>query len=147
MCDYPNASNNTCTSPGSAPHVGIVDYSYNSSNQLGTMTDWAGNTFNFNTYNAAGELTNLSVNSGAVGVATGYSNAGTVASIDATASSGATPLLKLSVTPTSNGQIAADAPTVGSTTMATDNFGYNSNGRVSSGPITGSTGSLRLRRG
>ena len=136
---YPNAANNTCTSPGSG--VGIVDYSYNSSNQLSTMTDWAGDIFAYTAYNAAGQLTNLSVNSGAVGIATHYSNAGTVASIDATASSGATQLLNLSLTRTSNGQIATEVPTVGSTAMATDSFLYNSNGQVSSGPIVGTTGS------
>jgi RHS repeat-associated protein len=135
---YPNASNNTCTSPGSG--VGIVDYSYNSSNQPSTMTDWAGNTLAYS-YNAAGQQSNLSVNSGAVGVATDYTNAGDVVSIDATASSGATQLLNLSVTRTPNGQIATEVPTVGSTTMATDSFGYNTNNRVSTGPIAGTTGS------
>ena len=135
---YPNASNNTCTSPGSG--VGVVNYTYNSSNQLATITDWAGNTFAYS-YNATGQPTNLSVNSGAVGVATSYDNAGNVSSVNATASSGSTALLNLSVTRNQNGQIATEAPTVGSTAMATDSFGYNASNQVTSGPITGVTGS------
>ena len=135
---YPNASSNTCTSPGSG--LGIVNYTYNSLNEPATMTDWAGNTFTYG-YNATGQHDSLSINSGAVGVTTTYDDAGNVASVDATAASGATPLLDLSVTRAENGQITAEVPVVGTTTMATDSFGYNTNNQVNSGPIIGTTGS------
>ena len=137
---YPNSAGNTCTSTGSSPHTGIVNYTYNTANQLSTMTDWAGNTFNY-TYNSSGQESNLSVNSGAVGVATGYDDAGNIQSIDATASSGSTTLMDLTLTRNANSSIATDAPQVGSTSMATDSFGYNGRSQVSSGPITGTTGS------
>ena len=60
---YPNASNNTCAS--SVSDLGIVSYTYNSSDQLTDMYDWAGNTFYYNAYNANGQPTNLSINASA----------------------------------------------------------------------------------
>ncbi|MGO8862227.1 MAG: RHS repeat-associated core domain-containing protein, partial [Acidimicrobiales bacterium] len=132
---YPNASNNTCPSPGSG--LGIVTYAYdNGSNQLASMTDWAGNTFTYG-YNATGQSNSLSINSSAVTVATGYDNSGNVSSIDA--SSGATTLLDLGVTRGENSNITVEQPVVGTTTMAQDNFGYNVDNQVNSGPITGSS--------
>jgi RHS repeat-associated protein len=135
---YPNPSNNTCTATGSG--MGIVTYAYNQANQPTAMSDWAGNTFAYS-YNASGSVSNLSVNTGAVGIATSYDNAGSVASIDATASGGTTPLLNLAYVRQPNGLIASETPTVGSTTMTADSYGYDSQNQVTSGPITGSSGS------
>ena len=42
-----------------------------------------------------------------------------------------------------NSNIASEVPIVGTTTMATDSFGYNVNNQVDSGPIVGSTGAPR----
>ena len=135
---YPNASNNTCTSPGSG--TGIVNYAYNQANEVTSLTDWAGNTLAY-TYNANGLVSNLSANSGAVGVATGYDSANNISSIDATASSGATTLLDLTDTRQPNDLIATEVPQVGTTTMGTKDYSYNALNRVISGPITGTTGS------
>ena len=135
---YPNSANNTCASPGSG--AGIVNYAYNQANQLATMTDWAGNTFDY-TDDANGVVNDVSVNDGAVDVATSYDSAGNIASIDATASGGATTLLDLSYTRNPNGDIATASPQVGSTAITTDSYSYDDQNRVSSGTITGSTGS------
>ena len=135
---YPNAANNTCTSTGSGS--GIVTYGYNTANQLTSLGDWAGNTLAY-AYNPDGSVANLSANSGAVGVATGYDSAGNVSSINVTASSGATTLLSLGYTRQPNGFIASEVPQVGTTTMGTKSYGYNGLSQVTSGPITGTTGS------
>ena len=135
---YPNSSGNTCSSSGTP--TGIVRYTYNQSNQVTSMTDWAGNTFNLS-YNADDSQSDLSVNSGAVDVATSYDSSNDVSSIDATAPGGAGTLLDLSVTRNANGTIATETPQVGSTIMATDSYGYDALNQVTSGPITGSSGS------
>jgi RHS repeat-associated protein len=135
---YPNASNDTCTTPGTG--LGVVTYGYNTANQLTSVGDWAGNTLAYS-YNANGSVSNLSANSGAVGVATGYDSAGNVSSINATAFSGATALLDLTYTRQPNGFIASEVPQVGSTTMGTKSYGYNGLNQVTSGPIKGTTGS------
>jgi RHS repeat-associated protein len=133
---YPNSSGNTCTSPGSGS--GIVNYAYNTANQLTSMTDWAGNTLAYS-YNASGSMSNLSANSGAVTIATGYDSANNISSIDATA--GSSTLLDLTYTRQANGYIASEVPQVGTTIMGTKSYTYNSLNRVASGPITGTTGS------
>ena len=141
---YQNSSGNTCTSSGTGLQ-GVVKYTYNQANQLASISDWAGNTLAY-TDDSNGSPTSLSVNSGAVRVATTYDSAGNASSIDTTASSGSTTLLDLGtpsnpITRASNGDISTVPVQVGTTTMATDTFGYNANNQVSSGPITGGSGS------
>ena len=133
---YPNASSNTCGSHSTS--LGIVTYAYdNGSNQLASITDWAGNTFTYG-YNATGQPNNLSINSAAVTVATGYDNSGQRL-FHRRRSSGATTLLDLGVTRGENSNITAEQPVVGTTTMTQDNFAYNADNQVDSGPITGSS--------
>jgi RHS repeat-associated protein len=136
---YPNSANNTCTTSGTGLS-GVVNYGYNTANQLTSLTDWAGNNLAYS-YNTNGTVSSLSANSGAVGVATGYDAAGNVSSLTATSSSGATNLLNLTSTRQPNGFIASEVPQVGTATMGTKSYGYNGLNQVTSGPITGTTGS------
>jgi RHS repeat-associated protein len=136
---YPNSANNTCTTSGTGLS-GVVSYGYNSANQLTSLSDWAGDSLGY-TYNANGSVANLSANSSAVDVATGYDAAGNVSSIATTASGGVSNLLSLTYTRQLNGDITSEVPEVGSTTMSTKNYAYNGLNQVSSGPITGTTGS------
>lgn len=107
---------------------------------MGTVTDWAGNTFSF-TYGASGQgsPTNLSVSSGAVNEAWSIDAAGSVTGIDTTNESDGT-LLDLSIGRNADETVANETPTVSSGTLAEDGYGYT-NGQLTSGPTTGCAGS------
>lgn len=140
---YPNSAGNTCNPSSPCPTTstnGIVCYSYNQANQMTEMTDWAGNSFDYG-YDANDSVTSLSINEGAVDVATAYDDAGNVSSIDATVPSSSTNLLSLSYTRDADGNVLTSIPEVGSTMMPTDTYGYNALSQVNSGPITGTMGS------
>jgi RHS repeat-associated protein len=134
---YPNSSGNTCTSPGSGQ--GVATYSYNQANQLTSISDWSGNLLSYS-YNANGDPDNISINSGSADVTTSYDDDNNISSIDATGPS-STNLLDLNISRASNGDMVSDTAQVGSTVMATDNYGYNSLNQVTSGPISGTSGS------
>jgi RHS repeat-associated protein len=147
---YPNSSGNTCSSSGTP--TGVVRYTYNQSNQLTSLTDWAGDTLTF-TYNTSGEACWVSTyapstpscgspphTSGSVTTAYGYDPAGNVSDLKTTTGTTPASLLDLAVGSRTGDFITAETPTVGSTAMATDDYGYNQASQVSSGPITGSSG-------
>lgn len=149
---YPNSAGNTCSVPGSG--AGVVNYAYNAENAVTSLTDWAGNTLTF-AYNANGQgcwvstyapsspsCSSVPYEAGAVTTAYSYDGYGNVSDLRTTTGTGPTNLLDLAVTSrNADGFITAETPTVGSTTENTDSYGYNSQNQVSSGPITGSTGS------
>jgi RHS repeat-associated protein len=148
---YPNTANNTCTSPGSGN--GVVTYTYNQTDQLTSLTDWAGDTLTF-TYNANGQQCWVSTyapstpscaspphQSGAVTTSDSFDTLGTVSEVKTTTGTGSTNLLDLAVSRNADEDITAETPTVGATAENTDNYGYNDTNQVDSGPITGSSGS------
>jgi RHS repeat-associated protein len=149
---YPNTASDTCASPGTG--LGIVSYAYNQTNQLTSLTDWAGDTLTF-TYNGSGQQCWVSTyapstpscsspphQTGAITTADTYDAFGNVSDLKTTTGTASTNLLDLSVgTRTPDEFITAETPTVGSTVEATDGYGYNDTDQVDSGPITGSSGS------
>jgi RHS repeat-associated protein len=149
---YPNAAGHTCSSTGTP--TGVVRYTYNQTNQLSSLTDWAGNTLTF-TYSGHGEQCWVSTyapatpscgspphQSGAVTTKYGYDALGNVSDAKTTTGAGPTNLLDLSVgSRDATYNITAATPTVATTAKNTDSYGYNDTNQVSSGPITGTTGS------
>lgn len=149
---YPNASNDTCASPGSG--LGVVHYSYNDADQLSSLTNWAGDTLTF-AYNGQGQECWVSTyapgtpscdsapaESDAVTTAYSYDDLGDVSDISTTTGAAPTNLLDLSVgSRTADGFIETETATVGTTTEPTDVYQYNELDQVSSGPIVGGSGS------
>ena len=105
---YPNSSNNTCTSPGSGRRCSQLHLQFVQPAQPRSPTGPA----------TPSPIATTPPDSRPICRSTAvpsawppsYDDAGNVASIDATASSGATPLLDLSVTRAENGQIATEIP-------------------------------------
>jgi RHS repeat-associated protein len=149
---YPNGSGNTCSSSGTP--TGVVRYSYNQANQLTSLTDWVGDTLTF-TYNTEGQQCWVSTyapstptcaspphQSGAVTTDYSYDTLGNVSGLETTTGTGATNLLNLVIASRNADEyILSETPTVGTTTENTDSYSYNQTSQVSSGPITGSSGS------
>jgi len=149
---YPNSFGNTCSSSGTP--TGVVRYTYSETNQLTSLTDWAGDTLTF-TYGGNGQQCWVSTyapstpscaspphQSGSVTTDESYDALGNVSDMKTTTGTASTNLLDLAVGSRSPDEfIWAETPTVGSTAEATDDYGYNTTNEVSSGPITGSSGS------
>ncbi len=149
---YPNSSGNTCSSTGTP--TGVVRYSYNQTNQLTSLTDWAGNTLTF-TYNGHGKQCWVSTyapsipscaspphQSGAITTNYAYDALDNVSDAKTTTGAGPTNLLDLSVgSRDATENITAVTPTIATTANNTDSYGYNQTKQVASGPITGTTGS------
>jgi RHS repeat-associated protein len=149
---YPNASNNTCSSSGTP--TGVVRYNYNQTNQLTSLTDWAGDTLTF-FYNSNGQECWVSTYApgtpscasppqlaGTVTTDYSYDALGNVSGMQTTTGSGPTNLLNLVVgTRDANESITTETPAVGTTVENADDYSYNQTGQVSSGPIVGSSGS------
>ncbi len=148
---YPNTDNDTCSSEGTP--AGVVRYVYNASNQLTSLTDWAGDTLTFS-YDASGQECWVSTyapatptcdsppqESGAVTTAYSYDPLGNVADIATTTGTAPSNLLSISVgLRDADNDIEQETPTVGDTTMATDDYSYDDSEQVTSGPIAGSSG-------
>jgi RHS repeat-associated protein len=149
---YPNSLDNTCSSSGTP--TGVVRYAYDQANQLTSLTDWAGDTLTF-TYNGNGQQCWVSTyapstptcasppyQSGAVTTNDTFDTSGNVSDLKTTTGGAPTNLLDLAVGTRSPDEfIEAETPTVGTTVEAQDNYAYNDIAQVSSGPITGSSGS------
>jgi YD repeat-containing protein len=149
---YPNSAGNTCSSSGTP--TGVVRYAYNGSNDVSSLTDWAGDTITFD-YNSNGQACWVSTyapsspscsspphQAGSVTTAYGYDDSlGNVSNIQTTTGTGPTNLLELAVDSwDADGNITGETPTVGTTAMTEDAYGYDQTEQVSSGPIIGSTG-------
>jgi RHS repeat-associated protein len=149
---YPNTAGNTCSSSGTP--TGVVRYTYNQTNQLTSLTDWAGDTLTF-TYGGNGQQCWVSTyapstpscasppyESGAVTTDDTYDALGNLSDVQTTTGTSPTNLLDLAVGSRNADEfITAETPTVDATAKATDNYGYNTTNQADAGPIAGSSGS------
>jgi RHS repeat-associated protein len=141
---YPSASiGSWCPSNGgTGTGPGTVSYSYGTNGQVSAVGDWAGNSFSLS-YDVNGDLTGVSANAGAVGIANAYTPTSLLSGIAVTASSGTSNLVSFSISRNQGGlgTIASVTPTLGTTPMATDSFTYTPSSQVASGPIGAPSGS------
>ena len=164
---YDNPAANTCRGSGagtSSPPPGLLTFSYDALGRASSLITWTGVTLT-TAYDCAGSKAWISatwVSTGTASVlscdeshlttpatATSSSAITTTYSQNATGqftnqatmtNAGATNLLSFAFSYDDLGRLISSAPTVNSLTKATDNYGYDPTSRVTSGPITGTTG-------
>ncbi len=161
---YPNASGNTCSTSGagtSSPPTGDLTYTYNQDGTLSSQVTWTGVTLTY-AYDCGGALAWVStgtasqsecttssdsdpaIPTSSSAVTTSYTNdptAGLLSQQATTTNGGSTNLLKFAFGRDQQGRLTSSTPTVNATAMNTDSYSYDSSSRVSSGPITGTSGS------
>ena len=161
---YPNASGNTCSTSGagtSSPPTGDLTYTYNTDGTLSSQVTWTGVTLTY-AYDCGGSLAWVStgtasqsecttssdsdpvIPTSSSAVTTSYTNdptSGLLSQQATTTNGGSTNLLKFAFGRDQQGRLTSSTPTVNATAMNTDSYSYDSTSRVSSGPITGSSGS------
>ena len=165
ICEsYPNSSTDTCSTSGAgttSPPNGDLSFFYDSQGRLSSEATWTGVTLTYG-YDCSGDVAWVSTGStsttecsttsdsdpsaptgsGVVTTSYGYdSSSGLQTSQATTASGGSTNLLSFSLGYDQAGRLATSTPTVGSTELAADSYGYDSDNRVNSGPIVGDSGS------
>jgi RHS repeat-associated protein len=123
--------------------TGLVVYSYDSMGQMSSSTDWLGNALTY-AYDGNGDVCAISTTSSVTscgvvptsGVTTNltYNDADNLTN-SATTASGSN-LLSLSYTWDGNGNLWTSQPTVGTSTLATDDYAYNQQNQLTSGPVT-----------
>ncbi|MCX6508083.1 MAG: hypothetical protein NTY27_02690, partial [Actinobacteria bacterium] len=159
---YDNPAANTCRGSGagtSSPPPGLLTFSYDALGRASSLITWSGVTLT-TAYDCAGSKAWVSTGTASVlscdeshlatpavptsssAITTTYSQnaTGQFTNQATTTNAGATNLLSFSFSYDDLGRLISSAPTVNSLTKATDNYGYDPTSRVTSGPITGTTG-------
>ena len=159
---YDNVAGNTCRGSGagtSSPPTGLITYTYDALGRASSLITWSGVTLT-TAYDCAGSKAWVSTGTANVlscdaahdaspaipsdpnAITTTYStnDAGQLAQQSTSTNGGATNLLSFAFAYDELGRLTSSAPTVNSLTKATDYYGYDTTSRVTSGPITGTTG-------
>ena len=159
---YDNPAANTCRGSGagtSSPPPGLLTFSYDALGRASSLITWTGVTLT-SAYDCAGSKAWVSTGSASVlscdeshlatpatptsssAITTTYSqnSTGQFTNQATTTNAGATNLLSFSFSYDDLSRLISSTPTVNSLTKATDNYGYDPTSRVTSGPITGTTG-------
>jgi len=160
---YPNAAGDTCSSSGAgtmSPPSGDITYVYDDQGKLSLIVTWTGVTLTY-AYDCAGQIAWVSTGastgtpctptspsplpipttSSAVTTQYGYTN-GQLSSMATTTIGGSSNLLSFALLRDGDNNVSSSTPTVGTTAKPADVYHYtDAAGRITSGPITGSTGS------
>jgi RHS repeat-associated protein len=160
---YPNGSSDTCSTSGAgttSPPNGDLSFFYDEDGRLSSEATWTGVTLTYG-YDCAGDVAWVSTGTAsttecntttdsdpsaptgsAVTTSYGYdSSSGLQTSQATTANGGSTNLLSFSFGYDQQGRLTSSTPIVDGTALTTDDYGYDTDNRVSSGPIVGDSGS------
>ncbi len=159
---YDNPAANTCRGSGagtSSPPPGLLTFSYDALGRASSLITWTGVTLT-TAYDCAGSKAWVSTGTASVlscdeshlatpavptsssAITTTYSQnaTGQFTNQATTKNAGATNLLSFSFSYDDLGRLTGSTPTLNSLTKSTDNYGYDPTSRVTSGPITGTSG-------
>ena len=165
ICEsYPNGGSDTCSTSGAgttSPPTGDVSFFYDSEGQLSSEATWTGVTLSYG-YDCASNVAWVSTGttaspectsssdayptapSGASVVTTSYGfdpTSDIQTSQTTTVGTGSTNLLGFAFGYDALGRLTSSTPTTNATTLNADIYGFDSESRVNSGPIVGTSGS------
>ena len=159
---YDNVAVNTCRGSGagtSSPPTGLLTFSYDALGRASSLITWTGVTLT-SAYDCAGSkawvstgttsvlscdeshLATPAIPTSSAAITTTYSqnSTGQFTNQATTTNAGATNLLSFSFSYDDLSRLISSTPTVNSLTKTTDSYAYDPSSRVTSGPITGTTG-------
>ena len=159
---YDNVAGNTCRGSGagtSSPPAGLLTFTYDANGRASSLITWSGVTLT-TAYDCAGSKAWVSTGTASVlscdashlgtpaiptsssAITTTYSQnaTGQFTNQATTTNGGATNLLSFAFSYDDLSRLISSTPTVNSLTKTTDSYGYDPSSRVTSGPITGTTG-------
>ena len=159
---YDNNAGNTCASPlagSSTPPTGLVTFTYDDQGRASSLITWNAVTLT-TAYDCSGgkawvstatasvrscDATHLALpavptDPSAITTTFTQNASGQMMNQATTTNHGSTNLLSFSFTYDELSRLKSSTPTVNAVTMATDRYGYDPTSRVTSGPITGTTG-------
>ena len=159
---YDNVAGNTCRGSGagtSSPPAGLLTFTYDALGRASSLITWSGVTLT-TAYDCAGSRAWVSTGTASVlscdeshlgtpaiptsssAITTTYSQnaTGQFTNQATTTNGGATNLLSFAFSYDDLSRLISSTPTVNSLTKTTDSYAYDPSSRVTSGPITGTTG-------
>jgi RHS repeat-associated protein len=159
---YDNVAGNTCRGSGagtSSPPAGLLTFTYDALGRASSLITWSGVTLT-TAYDCAGSKAWVSTGTASVlscdeshlgtpaiptsgsAITTTYSSnsLGQFTNQATTTNGGATNLLSFAFSYDDLSRLISSTPTVNSLTKTTDSYDYDQTSRVTSGPITGTTG-------